>query len=162
MMNGPSRSSFRSSFLIHHFGREGKMISFKIALPALGLAFFVSVAPLWAQGLGNPANRPAVSPYINLLRGGSSGGVNYYGLVRPEIEFRSGIQRNQQQIAASQQSYSELTTGLSTTGHPTRYMTHWSYFMNNGVGTGQPSFRRPAPPILTVPQAPGGAPPARR
>jgi hypothetical protein len=141
------------------------MISFKIALPALGLAFFVSVAPLWAQGLGypgNPANRPAVSPYINLLRGGSSAGVNYYGLVRPEIEFRSGIQRNQQQIAAGQQSYSELTAGLSTTGHPTRYMTHWNYFMNNGVGTGQPSFRRPAPPILTVPQAPGGAPPVRR
>jgi len=141
------------------------MISFKIMAPALGLALFVSVAPLWAQGLGysgNPANRPAVSPYINLLRGGSSGGVNYYGLVRPEIEFRSGIQRNQQQIAASQQSYSELAAGMSTTGHPTRYMTHWNYFLNNGVGAVQPSFRRPTPAIPTVPQAPSGAASARR
>ena len=140
------------------------MSSNKIILTALAFALMASAAPLWAQGLGapgNPANRPAVSPYINLLRGGSSGGVNYYGLVRPEIEFRGAIQRNQQQIAASQQSYSELTAGLSTTGHPTRYMTHWNYFLNNGIGTATPSFRRPAPALPTVPQAPAGAP-ARR
>jgi hypothetical protein len=141
------------------------MISYKTLVTGLGLSFFVSAAPLAAQvqGIGgNPGNRPVVSPYINLLRAGSSGGVNYYGLVRPEIEFRSGIQRNQQQISASQQSYSELTAGLSTTGHPTRYMTHWSYFMNNGVGAVQPGFRRSAPPIPTVPQAPGGPPQMRR
>ncbi|SRR6266849_3255203 len=140
------------------------MSSNKIIVTALGFAFMASAAPLWAQGLGvpgNPANRPAVSPYINLLRGGSSAGVNYYGLVRPEIEFRGAIQRNQQQIAAGQQSYSELTAGLSTTGHPVRYMTHWNYFLNNGIGTATQSFRRPAAPALptvpTIPQAPAGA-----
>ena len=138
------------------------MISYKTLVPALGLAFFVSGAPLLAQApgiVGNPGNRPAVSPYINLLRAGSSAGVNYYGLVKPEIEFRTGIQRNQQQIAAGQQSLTEFSAGLSTTGHPTRYMTHWSYFMNNGSGAAQPSFRRPTP---MVPALPAGAPAARR
>jgi hypothetical protein len=136
------------------------MRSHYIIVPALGFALVFNARQLWAQGLGypaNPANRPAVSPYINLLRGGSSGGVNYYGLVKPDIEFRGAIQRNQQQIAAGQQSYSELTAGLLTTGHPTRYMTHWNYFLNNGIGTGTPSFRRPAPALPTVPQAPAGA-----
>src|SRR5438094_5735995 len=138
------------------------MSSNKIILTALAFALMASAAPLWAQGLGapgNPANRPAVSPYINLLRAGSSAGVNYYGLVKPEIEFRTGIQRNQQQIAAGQQSLTEFSAGLSTTGHPTRYMTHWSYFMNNGVGAAQPSFRRPTP---AVPALPAGALAARR
>jgi hypothetical protein len=140
------------------------MSCLKIIMTAVVVTLLASAAPLWAQGLGytaNPANRPAVSPYINLLRGGSSAGVNYYGLVKPEIEFRSGIMRNQQQIIANQQSYSELTTGLLTTGHPTRYMTHWNYFLNNGIGT--TGFRRPvSPPVLSVPQAPAGAPAARR
>jgi hypothetical protein len=136
------------------------MMRFKTTIPALGFVLLVLAAPLWAQGPGypyNPINRPAVSPYINLLRGGSSGGVNYYGLVRPDIEFRSGIQRNQQQLTTNQQTFSEFTAGLSTTGHPTRYMTQWNYFMNNGVGAVQSTFRRAAPAPLTVPQAPGGA-----
>src|SRR5216683_4037034 len=138
------------------------MSSNKIIVTALGFAFMASAAPLWAQGLGvpgNPANRPAVSPYINLLRGGSSAGVNYYGLVRPEIEFRAGIQRNQQQIVAGQQSYAELTSGQSTTGHPVRYMNHWSYFLNNGIGAGNVPRR---PTLPTLPQTPAGAPSVRR
>jgi|GEM_PF-3546201 len=131
------------------------MSSSKISM--LAVALLASAAPLWAQYPANPANRPAVSPYINLLRAGSSAGVNYYGLVRPDIEFRSGIQRNQQQIIANQQSVSDVTTGVMTTGHPTRYMTHWNYFLNNGIGT--TGFRRPvSPPVPTVPQAPAGAP----
>jgi hypothetical protein len=135
------------------------MSSKYILLMTVGLAMGFSAPSVRAQGLGipgNPSSRPPVSPYINLLRGGSSGGVNYYGLVRPEIEFRSGIQRNQQQIAAGQQSVTELTAGLSTTGHSTRYMTHWNYFLNNGVGAGQPSFRRQA----ALPLAPAALPQA--
>ena len=134
----------------------------KITVPALGLAFLVSAGTLHAQAppiTGNPANRPFVSPYINLLRGGSSAGVNYYGLVRPDIELRAGIQRNQQQIVAGQQSYAELTSGLSTTGHPTRYMTHWNYFLNNGIGAGS-ATRRPTLP--TAPQTAAGATGIRR
>jgi len=141
---------------------EGVMKLFKITVPALGLAFLFSAGPLHAQAppiTGNPANRPFVSPYINLLRGGSSAGVNYYGLVRPDIEFRAGIQRNQQQIVAGQQSYAELTSGLSTTGHPVRYMNHWSYFLNNGIGAGNVPRR---PTLPTLPQTPAGAPSVRR
>jgi hypothetical protein len=166
MMN-EERPSAVFPIIIHPFSfilskAEATMISYKIVAPALGLVLLGSGAPVWGQGqgiTGNPGNRPAVSPYINLLRAGSSAGVNYYGLVKPDIEFRSGIQRNQQQISANQQSVTEFTAGMSTTGHPTRYMTHWSYFMNNGVGAAQPGFRRPAPAVLVPPPR---APAARR
>jgi hypothetical protein len=43
------------------------------------------------SGFGRPAfgqSRPAFSPYLNLLRGGNSTLSNYYGLVRPEQQFR--------------------------------------------------------------------------
>jgi hypothetical protein len=33
-------------------------------------------------------SRPAFSPYLNLLRRGNSTLSNYYGLVRPELDFR--------------------------------------------------------------------------
>jgi hypothetical protein len=33
-------------------------------------------------------SRPSFSPYLNLLRGGNSTLANYYGLVRPELDFR--------------------------------------------------------------------------
>lgn len=39
-------------------------------------------------GFGRTQNRPAFSPYLNLLRGGNTTLFNYYGLVRPEQDFR--------------------------------------------------------------------------
>jgi hypothetical protein len=117
------------------------MTSIKTTLPALVLVFGLA-GPLWAQALPlNPALRPAVSPYINLTRQGSSGGVNYYGLVKPDIQFRSGILQNQQEIANSQQAISSLAAGPITTGHRVGFMTQWRYFMNTGIGA-PTSFRR--------------------
>ena len=31
-----------------------------------------------------PFGRPAVSPFVNLFRGGAGPGINYYGIVRPQ------------------------------------------------------------------------------
>jgi hypothetical protein len=42
--------------------------------------------------LGAPPAPPTVSPYLNLLRGGAPAGVNYYGLVRPQMYFQNSIQ----------------------------------------------------------------------
>jgi hypothetical protein len=85
----------------------------------------------------NPYNRPYVSPYINLLRAGSSPGVNYYGIVRPEVEFRSGINQLQQQTQLNQQLITGLTganPGPLTTGHPVGFQNHLTYFQNLGAG----------------------------
>lgn len=43
-----------------------------------------------------PQSRPSFSPYLNLLRGGNSTLFNYYGLVRPEQDFRQADSQFQQ------------------------------------------------------------------
>jgi len=125
----------------------------KITLPALIFVFGLA-GPLWAQALPlNPALRPAVSPYINLTRQGASGGVNYYGLVRPDIQFRSGILQNQQEIATSQQAIANLGATPLTTGHHVGFMTQWRYFMNTNVGAPVSAFRRTLPAQTTTSSA---------
>jgi hypothetical protein len=123
--------------------KEGAMISTKTMLAALGLAWFGAVGPLWAQyGPVNPVNRPAFSPYLNLNRPGTSAAVNYYGLVRPELQFRNALFQNQLEIAGNQQAISNLAAGPITTGHRAGFMTQWRYFMNSGVGAPTSAFRR--------------------
>lgn len=47
-----------------------------------------------SQRINRPLNRPTVSPYVNLLRGGGAG-LNYYGLVRPEQQVGQALQQLQ-------------------------------------------------------------------
>jgi hypothetical protein len=99
-----------------------------------GLGLFASTAD--AQPRVSPPNRPAVSPYLNLLRPGNSPGVNYYGLVRPQMEFRNNIQNLQQQVAENQSSIMGLNNAvLPTTGHATSFLNTGGYFPG-GVGAG--------------------------
>jgi hypothetical protein len=106
-----------------------------------------------------PYTRPAVSPYINLLRRGSDPGVNYYGLVRPQQEFRSGIQQLQQQVGGAQAVGEQQAGGLPTTGHPVQFMNHLTYFQNLGSAAGQVGpARRPS----AAPAAAAATPPPAR
>jgi hypothetical protein len=82
---------------------------------------------------------PAFSPYLNLLRGGGSSALNYYGLVRPEMQFRQSIQNLSGDVATNQQMVDSLGAqmiGQSATGHPTQFMNLGGYFMNSGGGMG--------------------------
>jgi hypothetical protein len=57
--------------------------------------------------------------------------VNYYALVRPEIEFRASIQKLQQQSLASQQpAEAQNALAIPTTGHFAGFMTHNTYFQS--------------------------------
>ena len=47
--------------------------------------------------------RPAISPYLNLnTRGGINTAVNYYGIVRPQMQNTQAIQQLQQQFQTTQ------------------------------------------------------------
>src|SRR5262245_3465947 len=59
-------------------------------------------------GIGAPATPPGFNPYLNLLRGGNSAAVNYYGLVRPQ----QNVQAQLQAIQAQQQQ------GMASTSEP--------------------------------------------
>ena len=46
-----------------------------------------------------PVNNPAVSPYLNLLRPGTNPAINYFGLVKPIVDYNSSINNLQQQVS---------------------------------------------------------------
>src|SRR5882757_7331407 len=98
----------------------------------------LSSNPVLAQGAGTTWNRnlwnrpapnaaPAISPYLNLLRNGTSAANNYYNLVRPQQEFRGGINTLQNEIQGVTTAVNKLNyqdTAIHETGHSVGFMTH--------------------------------------
>jgi hypothetical protein len=123
-----------------------------LVLPSLFV--LLGQQPVSAQ---TPVNRPPVSPYLNLLRTGTSPAINYYGIVRPQIDFRNSVLQLQQQTANNQQSLSELQASSPlTTGHAAQFMNHTRFFMTMGK---QGAFNRN---VVSGPFArPAAASPAR-
>jgi hypothetical protein len=79
-------------------------------------------------GIG-PTSRPTFSPYLNLLRGENSTLLNYYGLVRPEIEFRAANQQFQAgfgRVDAQLRDTRGDSDGsrLSQSGHQVQFMSN--------------------------------------
>ena len=114
-------------------------------------------SPPPVPGGGGYTRPPAFSPYLNLLRRGNSPALNYYGLVRPELEFRSSIGNIANSVSQNQQAIGNLAasgTLVGPTGHPTQFMNLGGYFMSNS-STGMQSV---APRVGGT----GGAPPPRR
>lgn len=103
------------------------------------LALFTVVGwggPAAAQPPGPPV-RPAYSPYLNLLRPGSSPAINYYGLVRPEQATRQSLQAVQSAVSANQRTIQELYgNDLGQTGVPAQFQNHYGYFLNHRSGGG--------------------------
>src|SRR5262245_46077284 len=99
---------------------------------AAGLACFGAVEQAAAQYYfpqqTNPLYRPPVSPYVTLGRGGSAA-ANYYGIVRPQLEFARQLQMlqiQQQQMVYMPQlgvpTEEDLVMGTySVSGHPTMF-----------------------------------------
>jgi hypothetical protein len=130
------------------------------SLAALGLATVLvpgrasaQLAPLpsnFGRPPTNPLGTPVFSPYLNMARGGDSA-LNYYGLVRPQVQTQQSLQQLQQQqtLMEQQQSLSPLTTGvggLSTTGlgglplvtgHETAFGNYSHFFPRTVMGAGQ-------------------------
>jgi hypothetical protein len=86
----------------------------------------------------NPYGTPAYSPYLNLLRPGSSFANNYYGLVRPEVTTANAILGLRRETAANQAAIVDEAGGLPHTGHPIQFMNTTHYFQNlNTAGIGR-------------------------
>ena len=104
--------------------------------------------------------RPAFSPYLNLTRSGGGLAQNYYGLVRPELEFRrnDNLLRNDTQALAYGLAAASTAPGELQTGHPVGYMTHLKYYGTNKMGgatlSGAYAARSPAPPPGPAPSPP--------
>jgi hypothetical protein len=114
-----------------------KRILFAAAL-ALALAPGVAHAqlgPYMPPQTYNPYARPTISPYLNMVRPGANPALNYYGLVRPQIQTSKALLAFQQEllpVAGGLAPAVEQTTGLAnnlpTTGHPTSFYNYSTYF----------------------------------
>jgi hypothetical protein len=139
----------------------GTLVATAIFVGAAGLAPAQPPVPGIRPGAMNP---PALSPYLNLQRAGASAGVNYYGLVRPQMEFRNALQGLQQNFSglAAQQTV-DPQTGYPVTGHVATFLNTGTYFLSLSSGPGAQTGRPGAPRVgnQQAQQAPG-APPSSR
>jgi hypothetical protein len=124
-----------------------KLTSWKWFL-SIGFVALLSGGTAHAQffpGQGYPNTiRPAVTPYLNLLRGNTGGSLtlNYFGLVQPQQQFYGATAQLQQQFAGVQQQLNadqtQLPPGtLPPTGHRFGFMTQSTYFMTLRRGGGR-------------------------
>jgi hypothetical protein len=77
---------------------------------------------------------------LNLLRRDNPGYLNYYGLVRPQQDFRQAVVGLRQDVAANQAAI-QTATGpdgvlLPTTGHRSFFMNTAGYFQSLGGAAG--------------------------
>lgn len=115
----------------------GRSVALACGLLLLGVCLVHAQGPYVRPQTG-PVARPALSPYLNLLRGGSPA-INYHGLVRPQQEFGNAIQEIQSEMNAPHTAMTapNNTTTLPITGHPSRFFSHQSYFFTHqGAGNG--------------------------
>ena len=110
--------------------------------------FAVALVCLGSDPVRGQAPPPGYSPYLNLARPGSPG-VNYYGLVRPQVEVRNDLQQLRQNTTTLQTGLTQLTTGDLVTGHAAGFMYFGGFY---------PSLGRGNLPARSLPSA---APPAR-
>jgi hypothetical protein len=87
----------------------------------------------WAQfsPYQTPVRRPSFSPYLNLVRPGGPT-LNYFGLVRPELEFRRDIGGLQMQTNTINEAVNNPNTaeqGIRPTGNSASFL-NYSHFFN--------------------------------
>lgn len=108
------------------------MINLRLSFQTFGLLLsFCLAVPASAQvgGINGPVNSPTFSPYINLLREGGGVGQNYFGLVRPQVDFAQQNQmlgQNVNALQANQMQQGRMVGGfgytqLGATGHPVMF-----------------------------------------
>lgn len=111
-----------------------------------GISFLIMLGmarPGAAQPMvpGGGLQRPTVSPYINLARGGnlSNAALNYYGIVRPELRYQQQASQFQQQLAQTNQNLGSLSSMDSAdrtiiTGRGATFMNYSHYFSTFSTG----------------------------
>jgi len=111
---------------------KSRLLIFQLAGVMASLALLPAA---WGQmrgggGIDRPFSTPAFSPYLNMLRNDAGPAQNYYGLVRPQLEFArqnqqlsAGLESLQTQQNAMMQPMGQPMMGygysqLGLTGHP--------------------------------------------
>jgi hypothetical protein len=110
--------------------------------------------------------RPALSPYLNLLRPSTLPAINYYGLVRPQQQVQASLQSLQAQTTAIGAAAATAADGEQpvVTGVPFGFGNAGFYFQNQfrtGAVGGAPGFGTNLGRSQAAPTGPA-RPPSRR
>ena len=104
---------------------------------------------------GGATSRPTFSPYLNLLGGGRSPGLNYLGIVRPQQQLNQQFNQLQQQLTTQNASINEAIQSsqdflLPPTGNVSVFNSTGGYFnripgitSGGSVGGLSSGFNRP-------------------
>jgi hypothetical protein len=107
----------------------------QVQLP--GVVQSPAVGPV-GRPLQNPLGTPTISPFLNMGQGGNAA-LNYYGLVRPQLQTQQQLQQLRQQQLADQATLGSLT-GVGgfplVTGHETHFMNYGTFFPASVAGFG--------------------------
>jgi len=76
---------------------------------------------------------PTVSPYLQLA-GSRNPGIDYYNLVRPQIEFRNSLQGVQQQLGEALDPTRVMP--VRSTGHAAYFGNYSHFFGNSPIQSG--------------------------
>jgi hypothetical protein len=123
------------------------------------------VAPASAQfgGYQRPYQNPypAFSPILNMSNGGGNPAINYFGIVRPQMQTASALQQlqmNQQMLLTNQGGMQmpfalplDAQPNMLTTGHNVGFNDYSRFFPIQGFRTGAPGT-----PTTGVPTTGGG------
>lgn len=106
---------------------------FCVVLVGLGLCAAILSTASAQVGTYNNSNsrRQTQSPFLNLIRGGSAT-LNYYGLVRPQVDTGQAVQTLQFQQQILKEGTTTLGDGgnqpISPTGHAAQFFSYGNYF----------------------------------
>ena len=115
------------------------------------VVLFVTTGLAAAQPQPTGVQRPSFSPYLNLARGGTNPGINYLGVVRPQIQLQQQYGQLQQQLRQTNQNLQEVGNAvygadpnLALSGHASVFNNTGRYFNSNpafggggGLGSGR-------------------------
>ena len=128
------------------------MMNVTRAVEAAVLAALVFCSGALAQYPGQvrpSASSPTYSPYLNLLRPGNTAN-NYYGLVRPQIDFQNQVNVLQQQYGTLNREINAAPADQplppATTGHAAQFMSYSRYYPGlASTRTARPSAAQTTP-----------------
>jgi len=127
--------------------KRGMITSLAVVLAWWGAGANLASAQFGTLGQPPARPRPTVSPYVN-LGGGSSGAINYYGLIRPQTDTNRSIMDLQNVVTrmnpdGSLQGQLDQTNPVNAmgglqTGHSSTFFNYGRYYPltpTSGYGT---------------------------
>jgi len=116
------------------------LLSFAVLTWGVGKAAAQFVNPYTPRPVYSPYSRPALSPYLDIIRGGNPA-VNYYLGTLPEMDrraadtaYRAAILDLDRRTATIAREVSDLIDVLPGTGHPVLFLNYSPYYTLGGPG----------------------------